>query len=344
MEFAIDYILIPLIKIALLLAVLPLAVAALTLFERKIIAYMQVRLGPMRVGPWGLLQPIADPIKLLLKEDIIPAGADRWIFVLAPVISVISAFIVFAVIPFGPEINIFGKAIPLWITDLNIGALYVLSISSVGVLGIILAGWASNSKYPLLGALRSAAQMVSYEVAMGFSIIGVLMLAGSLSLVNIVKAQQSSGVWYVFYQPVAFLLFFICGVAETNRAPFDLPEAESELVAGFHTEYSGFRFSLFFLAEYANMITVSAMAVTLFLGGWLRPFPNVPWLGFLDIIPPLFWFIFKIIVFMYFYFWFRASWPRYRYDQLMKLGWQRLLPLAMANVIVTAILVVLLGG
>ncbi len=343
MEFAIDYILIPLIKIALLLAVLPLAVAALTLFERKIIAYMQVRLGPMRVGPWGLLQPIADPIKLLLKEDIIPAGADRWIFVLAPVISVISAFIVFAVIPFGPEINIFGKAIPLWITDLNIGALYVLSISSVGVLGIILAGWASNSKYPLLGALRSAAQMVSYEVAMGFSIIGVLMLAGSLSLVNIVKAQQSSGVWYVFYQPVAFLLFFICGVAETNRAPFDLPEAESELVAGFHTEYSGFRFSLFFLAEYANMITVSAMAVTLFLGGWLRPFPNVPWLGFLDIIPPLFWFIFKIIVFMYFYFWFRASWPRYRYDQLMKLGWQRLLPLAMANVIVTAILVVLLG-
>ncbi|PYS30889.1 MAG: NADH-quinone oxidoreductase subunit NuoH [Acidobacteria bacterium] len=344
MEFAIDYILIPLVKIALLLAVLPLAVAALTLFERKIIAYMQVRLGPMRVGPWGLLQPIADPIKLLLKEDIIPAGADRWIFVLAPVISVISAFIVFAVIPFGPEINIFGKAIPLWITDLNIGALYVLSISSVGVLGIILAGWASNSKYPLLGALRSAAQMVSYEVAMGFSIIGVLMLAGSLSLVNIVKAQQSSGVWYVFYQPVAFLLFFICGVAETNRAPFDLPEAESELVAGFHTEYSGFRFSLFFLAEYANMITVSAMAVTLFLGGWLRPFPNVPWLGFLDIIPPLFWFIFKIIVFMYFYFWFRASWPRYRYDQLMKLGWQRLLPLAMANVIVTAILVVLLRG
>ncbi|HYR84099.1 MAG TPA: NADH-quinone oxidoreductase subunit NuoH [Terriglobia bacterium] len=344
MDFLIDYILIPLVKIGLILAVLPLAVAAITLFERKIIAFMQVRLGPMRVGPWGLLQPIADPIKLLLKEDIIPAGADRWIFVLAPVVAVVSAFIVFAVIPFGPAIRIFGKAIPLWVTDLNIGALYVLSISSVGVLGIILAGWASNSKYPLLGALRSAAQMVSYEVAMGFSIIGVLMLAGSLSLVSIVKAQESSGVWYVFYQPVAFILFFICGVAETNRAPFDLPEAESELVAGFHTEYSGFRFSLFFLAEYANMITVSAMAVTLFLGGWLRPFPNVSWLGFLDIIPPVFWFIIKIIVFLYFYFWFRASWPRYRYDQLMKLGWQRLLPVAMANVIVTAILVVLLGG
>ena len=344
MDFAINYILIPLIKIALILAVLPLLVAALTLAERKVIAFMQVRLGPMRVGPWGLLQPIADPIKLLLKEDIIPERADRWIFTLAPIICLIPAFIVLAVIPIGPTITIFGKPISLYVTDLNIGVLYVLSISSVGVLGIILGGWASNSKYPLLGALRSAAQMVSYEVALGFSIMGVLMLAGSLSLVNIVEAQKNAHFWYVFLQPIGFILFFICGVAETNRAPFDLPEAESELVAGFHTEYSGFRFSLFFLAEYANMITVSAMAVTLFLGGWLRPFPNVPWLGFLDIIPPLFWFIFKIIVFMYFYFWFRASWPRYRYDQLMKLGWQRLLPLAMANVIVTAILVVLLRG
>src|SRR5437667_3691773 len=300
MDFAINYILIPLIKIALILAVLPLLVAALTLAERKIIAFMQVRLGPMRVGPWGLLQPIADPIKLLLKEDIIPERADRWIFTLAPVICVIPAFIVLAVIPIGPTITIFGKQISLCVTDLNIGVLYVLSISSVGVLGIILGGWASNSKYPLLGALRSAAQMVSYEVALGFSIMGVLMLAGSLSLVEIVNAQKTTQAWYAFLQPVGFILFFICGVAETNRAPFDLPEAESELVAGFHTEYSGFRFSLFFLAEYANMITVSAMAVTLFLGGWLRPFPNVPWLGFLDIIPPLFWFIFKIIVFMYF--------------------------------------------
>src|SRR5437016_2147084 len=344
MEFAIDYILIPLIKIALILAILPLLVAALTLAERKIIAFMQVRLGPMRVGPWGLLQPIADPIKLLLKEDIIPERADRWIFALAPVITLIPAFIVFAVIPFGPAVNIFGKPVSMYVTDVNIGLLYVLSISSVGVLGIILGGWASNSKYQLLGALRSAAQMVSYEVALGFSLIGVLMLAGSLSLVSIVNAQKNAGIWYVFYQPLAFILFFICGVAETNRAPFDLPEAESELVAGFHTEYSGFRFSQFFLAEYANMITVSAMAVTLFLGGWLRPFPNVAWLGFLDFIPSIAWFIFKIIVFMYFYFWFRASWPRYRYDQLMKLGWQRLLPLAMANVIVTAILVVLLGG
>jgi len=343
MDFAINYILIPLIKIALILAILPLLVAALTLAERKIIAFMQVRLGPMRVGPWGLLQPIADPIKLLLKEDIIPERADRLIFILAPVICLIPAFIVLAVIPIGPAITIFGKQISLYVTDLNIGVLYVLSISSVGVLGIILGGWASNSKYPLLGALRSAAQMVSYEVALGFSIIGVLMLAGTLSLVNIVEAQRNAGFWYVFLQPIGFILFFICGVAETNRAPFDLPEAESELVAGFHTEYSGFRFSLFFLAEYANMITVSAMAVTLFWGGWLRPFPNVSALAFLDVIPPVIWFAAKVIVFLYFYLWFRASWPRYRYDQLMKLGWQFLLPISMANVILTAILVVVFG-
>src|SRR5436309_9907012 len=342
MQFLIDYILIPAIKIALIMAILPLIVAAVTLAERKVIAFMQVRLGPMRVGPWGLLQPIADPIKLLLKEDIIPERADRWIFTLAPVICLIPAFIVLAVIPIGRTINVFGKPVTLYVTDLNIGVLYVLSISSVGVLGIILGGWASNSKYPLLGALRSAAQMVSYEVALGFSIMGVLMLSGTLSLVSIVEAQKNSGIWYVFYQPVAFLLFFVCGVAETNRAPFDLPEAETELVAGFHTEYSGFRFSLFFLAEYANMLTVAAMAVTLFLGGWLRPFPNVPWLGFLDFIPSIAWFALKVAVFIYFYLWFRASWPRYRYDQLMKMGWQILLPLALANVIVTAILVVLL--
>src|SRR6185436_10507896 len=317
-------------------------VALMTLAERKVAAFIQVRLGPMRVGPHGILQPIADGIKLMLKEDILPSRADPWIFTLAPIIALVPAFIVFAVIPFGPSFEMFGKTIALRITDLNIGVLYVLSISSIGILGIILGGWASNSKYPLMGALRSAAQMVSYEVALGFSIMGVLMIAGSLSLVDIVEAQKSAGVWYVFYQPIAFILFFICGVAETNRAPFDLPEAESELVAGFHTEYSGFRFSLFFLAEYANMITVSAMAVTLFWGGWLRPFPSVSALAFLDWIPPILWFSGKVIFFLYFYLWFRASWPRYRYDQLMKLGWQFLLPISMANVIVTAIVVVLL--
>ncbi len=314
MEFAIDYVLIPFIKILVVFLVVSGVVAYLTLAERKVAAFIQVRLGPMRVGPYGLLQPIADGLKLMLKEDIVPNQADKWIFTLAPIITLIPAFIVLAVIPFGPTINILGRPVSLYITDLNIGVLYVLSISSVGILGIILGGWASNSKYPLLGALRSAAQMVSYEVALGFSIMGVLMLAGSLSLVKIVEAQKDAGYWYVFQQPVAFLLFFVCALAETNRAPFDLPEAESELG-----------------------------------GGWLRPFPNVEtFLGiplhFLDLIPPVLWFAAKVVVFLYTYLWFRWTWPRYRYDQLMKVGWQWLLPIAMANVIVTAILVLVLKG
>jgi NADH-quinone oxidoreductase subunit H len=358
MDYAIDYVLIPLAKIGILFGILSGVIAYLTLLERKIIAFMQVRLGPMRVGPHGLLQPIADGLKLMLKEDIIPAKADRLVFMLAPVITLIPAFIVFAVIPFGsssafhiPAFQVpftgfmfTARTIGFTITDINIGVLYVLSISSIGNLGIILGGWASNSKYPLLGALRSAAQMVSYEVALGFSIMGVLMLSSSLSLVDIVNAQKTSGAWYVFLQPVGFLLFFVCGVAETNRAPFDLPEAESELVAGFHTEYSGFRFSLFFLAEYAAMIVVASMAVTLFWGGWLRPFPNVAALSFLDFIPSVAWFCLKVLIFLYFYLWFRASWPRYRYDQLMKVGWQFLMPIAIANMIVTAVLILLLRG
>src|SRR5678815_4583595 len=347
MDFVIDHILIPLIKIVAIMAIVPGYVAVITLAERKVIAWMQVRLGPMRVGPWGILQMVADPLKLLLKEDIVPERSDRWIFTLAPVICLIPAFIVLAVIPIGPTINIFGRPVTLYVTDLNIGVLYVLSISSVGVLGIILGGWASNSKYPLLGALRSAAQMVSYEVALGFSIMGVLMIAGSLSLVDIVNKQKEFGWWFVFLQPLGFILFFVCGIAETNRAPFELPEAESELVAGFHTEYSGFRFSLYFLAEYANMIAVSAMAVTLFFGGWLRPFASWPSLDFLDLkflalgpaLTGLFWFCFKVIIFLYCYLWFRWTWPRYRYDQLMKIGWQYLLPLAIFNLVATAFIV-----
>src|SRR5215467_409750 len=341
----IDFILIPLIKIVIIFLILSGVIAYLTLLERKIIAFMQVRLGPMRAGPHGLLQPIADGLKLMLKEDIVPSQADRLVFMLAPIITLIPAFVVFSVIPFGAQsaihipaftvpgtgLHYSGTTTGLFITDLNIGILYVLAISSIGILGIILGGWASNSKYPLLGALRSAAQMVSYEVALGFSVIPVLMLSGSLSLVDIVNSQKNGGIWYVFLQPVAFLLFFICGVAETNRAPFDLPEAESELVAGFHTEYSGFRFSLFFLAEYAAMITVASMAVTMFLGGWLRPFPNVAALAFLDYVPSLLWFAIKTVILLYFYLWFRASWPRYRYDQLMKVGWQYLMPIAIAN-------------
>jgi NADH-quinone oxidoreductase subunit H len=348
-EFLISNILIPLIKIGIVFGALSGVVALMTLAERKVAAFIQVRLGPMRVGPHGILQPLADGIKLMLKEDILPAKADALIFTLAPIISLVPAFIVFCVIPFGPSFTVAGRTIDLRIADLNIGVLYVLSISSIGILGIILGGWASNSKYPLMGALRSAAQMVSYEVAMGFSILGVLMISGSLSLVDIVAKQKDFGWWYVFVQPLGFILFVVCGIAETNRAPFDLPEAESELVAGFHTEYSGFRFSLYFLAEYANMIAVSAMGVTLFFGGWLRPLSSVQALDFLDMkwlpligwlgptLMGLFWFCAKVIVCLYCFLWFRWTWPRYRYDQLMKIGWQWLLPLAIGNLILSAV-------
>ena len=345
MDFFVDFILEPAIKIGVVFLAISGVVAYLTLLERKVIAFIQVRLGPMRVGPYGLLQPIADPLKLMLKEDIIPSGADRMVFAMAPIITLIPAFIVFSVIPFGPTVTLpfIDREVDLFITDLNIGILFLLAVSSVGILGVILGGWASNSKYPLLGALRSAAQMVSYEVALGFSIIGVLLLSSSLSLVDIVHAQRDSGYWFVFLQPVGFMIFWICGVAETNRAPFDLPEAETELVAGFHTEYSGFRFSLFFLAEYTSMIVISSMVVTLFFGGWLAPFglifPVIP-VG----LQGVGWFCLKALVFLYFYLWFRASWPRYRYDQLMNIGWKVLLPIAIANVVVTAVLVLLLRG
>lgn len=349
MDFFIDYILIPLVKIGVIFGVISGVVAYLTLLERKVIAFIQVRLGPMRVGPYGLLQPIADGLKLLLKEDIVPSGADRLIFTIAPIITLIPAFIVFAVIPFGPTVEVFGREFSLFVTDVNIGVLYVLAVSSIGILGIIMGGWASNSKYPLLGALRSAAQMVSYEVALGFSIIGILLISGTLSLNGIVESQQGAWFgfipkWNVFLQPVGFILFFICGVAETNRAPFDLPEAESELVAGFHTEYSGFRFSLFFLAEYASMIVISSMAVTLFWGGWLPPFPFLLVSGIPGLLLAVVWFSLKVLVFLYLYLWFRASWPRYRYDQLMNVGWRILMPIAIANVIVTATLVLVLRG
>ena len=357
-ESLLIYVVIPFAKIAVVVLVLSLLIAYLTLLERKLIAHIQVRLGPMRVGWHGLLQPIADGLKFVLKEDIVPSRADALIFTVAPMIALIPAFVVFAVVPFGPPDMFEGLLRPIlglflepssvdtvvqnsmasggFITDINIAVLFVLSISSVGILGIILAGWASNSKYPLLGALRSSAQMVSYEVALGFSIIGVLLVARSLSLVEIVEKQQQDQIWYVFVQPVAFLLFLICAMAETNRLPFDLPEAETELVGGFHTEYSGFRFALFFMAEYANMITVSAVAITLFWGGWLRPFPNVAWLGFLDVVPAVLWFLLKVFVLLYFFIWVRGTLPRFRFDQLMGYGWKVFLPIALANVLVSA--------
>jgi NADH-quinone oxidoreductase subunit H len=340
----------------------------------------------MRVGPWGLLQPIADGIKLLLKEDIVPQGADRFVFLLAPAISVMAAFTVFAAIPFAGN---------FFITDINIALLFILAVSSLGIYGIILGGWSSNSHYPLLGALRSSAQLISYEVAAGMAIVGVLLISNSLSMVEIVQRQQEMGFWNILVQPVAFVIYVIAAVAETNRNPFDLPEAESELTAGFHTEYSGFRFALYFMAEYTNMVVVSCIAVILFLGGWLRPFQSVRFLDFLNYAPPvallgaaafvfwlgrqsrvaldrtifvalslllvllaglvaippvlaaiqgIFWFTAKVLAFLYAFIWYRATFPRYRYDQLMNVGWRVMIPLAMANLVVTAILRYCLSG
>jgi NADH-quinone oxidoreductase subunit H len=337
----IDNFIIPAIQIVVVFLVLVLMVAYMTYMERKVVAFMQARLGPMRVGPWGLLQPIADAVKLMFKEDIIPSGADKWIFMLAPVITFIPACAVFAVIPFGNAnrpITMWGHQVFFRITDVNVGILFVLALSSVGVLGIILGCWSSNSKYPLLGSLRSAAQMVSYEVAMGFAVVSVLIYSHSLSMVDIVNAQKDMGWWFFILQPIGFVTYFVCGIAETNRSPFDLPEAESELVAGFHTEYSGFRFSIYFLAEYANMILISSIAVTLFWGGWLPPFPNVKVFAFLSKVPGIVWFLFKIYVFLYLYIWLRATLPRFRYDQLMRIGWKYLIPIALGNVILTAAL------
>jgi NADH-quinone oxidoreductase subunit H len=388
-----------LIYIFLIFGGLSVAVIAMNWLERKILAHMQVRLGPMRVGPHGLLQPIADAVKLLIKEDITPSAADRWVFWIAPIFVVITAFTVFIVVPFGPQHAV---------TDMNIGVLFMLGISSLSVLGVVMAGWASNSHYPLLGALRASAQMVSYEIAMGLAVVSAVLMTslnkegnGTLSMIGIVQAQQAQETWFVFkFFPlglIAFVIFAIAMVAETNRVPFDLPEAEGELGAGFHTEYSGFRWSLFFLAEYSAMIAVSSIAVTMWLGGWLRPFPNAlsgdPWdtifalvpgvcflflaalsfratakmsnhayfrfqklglgafgatlalIGIILFVPivrdkiqDIFWFTAKVAVFMYLYIWYRGTFPRYRFDQLMKVGWKILLPLGVGVLIFTAIM------
>ena len=334
--------LVPLLKIVVILNAVLVSVTFMTLLERKVIAWVQVRLGPMRVGPYGTLQPVADAIKLLLKEDITPIRADKWVFTLAPIVSMVPALIAFAVIPFDREASVLGYRIPLFVADINVGLLYLVSITSIGVYGIILAGYASNSKFPLLAGLRASAQLISYEIAVTMMLVSMVAMSGTLSMVGIIDAQYNAHVWYVFVQPVAFVILFIGGLAETNRAPFDLPEAEQELTGGFHTEYSGMRFALFFLAEYANMIVVSAVATTLFLGGWLRPFPNVGWLAVLDVLPGWIWFLLKTFVFVYVFLWIRATLPRYRYDQLMRLGWKVLIPLGIANLIVTATLKVLL--
>jgi NADH-quinone oxidoreductase subunit H len=375
----------------LIVAVVPLVAGYVVLVERKLMADMQARLGPMRVGPHGLLQPIADAVKLLIKEDIIPDNADKVIFWLAPVTSMTAALVSMGAIAFGPWFQV--------AKDINIGILFILGVSSLGLFGIVLGGWASNSHYSLIGALRSTAQLVSYETAAGLAIISGLLLAGTLQIRAIVDAQQHYGVWFIFLAPVAFFIYLVASIAETNRAPFDLPEAESELVAGYMTEYSGFRWALYFLGEYANMIVVGAVATTLFLGGWLRPFPNVHWLNWLDILPALFtaaigaycvyragkqpvrvqswfmwgvallcflgavilaatvyfpplqaakpgllgafWFLLKVSGYIYVFMWLRFTLPRYRFDQLMHLGWYLLIPLAIVNVFAVGVAMML---
>jgi NADH-quinone oxidoreductase subunit H len=377
---------VPVVMTLVIIGGVPLIAGYLTLVERKVLSDFQVRLGPMRVGPHGLLQPIADAVKLLIKEDIIPSDADKALFWFAPCISTITALTAFSVLPFTKT---------LYVADVNVGLLVISATSAVGILGIILGGWASNSHYSLLGALRAAAQLVSYEVALSFALLSGVMVAGTLSMQGIVKAQFDRGIWFAFgnwgFMLVPFAVYIIAATAETNRAPFDLPEAESELVAGFHTEYSGFRFALYFLAEYCNIFVVSAVAATLFLGGWLRPFPNVGWLaiplnfafpavlflgsaamtvpmvkrlkqpiqqkvlvavilclalaGALFLIPAvnaaaigLFWFLLKISAMIYLLIWFRGTFPRFRYDQLMNIGWKIAIPVGMAAVLINAVL------
>jgi NADH-quinone oxidoreductase subunit H len=328
------------IKVVATVSVIMFSLFLVMWFERKLIGHFQVRLGPMRVGPHGLLQTLADGLKVFMKEDLIPANAHKFLFLLAPFIALFTAIIPFAVIPFGPQIGtwfgkplaLFGHPITWYITDINIGILYIFAISSLTVYALVLAGWSSNNKYSLLGGLRSAAQLISYELSMGLAIVGVVMLSQSLSLVSIVESQAQFP--FIILQPLGFVIYLIAAVAETNRSPFDLPEAESELVAGFHTEYSSMKFAMFFIAEYTNMVTISALATTMFLGGWYGP----------SFLPPVAWFLIKMFFFLFLYVWLRATLPRFRYDQLMQFGWKVLLPLSLANIFITGIVISLFFG
>jgi NADH-quinone oxidoreductase subunit H len=315
-------------------AFLLLTVLVAILVERKLLGRMQMRYGPNRVGPFGLLQSLADGIKLALKEGLIPAGVDKPIYLMAPAISVITAIMAFAVIPLGPVVSVFGHDTPLQLTDLPVAVLYILAVTSIGVYGIVLAGWASGSTYPLLGGLRSSAQVVSYEIAMALSFVSVFLYAGTMSTSGIVAGQTDT--WYVFLLLPAFVVYVTSMVGETNRAPFDLPEAEGELVGGFHTEYSSLKFAMFFLAEYVNMTTVSALAATLFLGGWRAPWPISMWDGANTGWWPLLWFIVKVWAFLFLFMWLRATLPRLRYDQFMALGWKLLIPVSLVWILVIA--------
>jgi NADH-quinone oxidoreductase subunit H len=326
-------------------------IAYTTWLERKVVAHIQARWGPYLVGPHGLLQPVADGAKFILKEEIVPAEADKVIYWLAPFLGFVLACLSIAVIPFGEGFIVHGHPIQFQITDLNVGLLFVFAVTSLGVYSIALAGWSSNSKYPLFGALRSSAQMISYELSLGLAVIGTLMMAGTLSLRGIVNAQSGfwhiAGVnthvvhWYIFAQPIGFFVYFTSAIAETNRVPFDLPEGETELVGGYHTEYSSMKFAMFFMSEYANMVTVSCLATLLFLGGWHGPVfgPKI-----VQILLPVFWFCLKVFCFLFFYIWMRGTLPRFRYDQLMSLGWKFLLPLGLLNILVTGLLIAWHGG
>ena len=320
-DLALDLLFI-LVKLGLIFFVLLTGAAYLVLAERKILARMQLRHGPNRVGPFGLMQPLADLIKLLTKEDFIPPASDRFIFFIAPGLAAVTALLTFAVVPFAPDLELFGRTVPMVVSDLNIGVLYFLGLSSLGVYGVALGGWASNSKYALLGGIRGLSQLISYELAMGLSVVPVVLAAKSFSLTDIVEAQ--AGMPFALTNPLAFLIFMISVAAESKRIPFDIPEAENELVAGFHTEYSGMRFGLFFVGEYINMIILGAMTAVLFLGGWHGPF-----------LPPFLWFCLKVGAVAFFFIWMRGTLPRLRYDQLMHFGWKLLIPLALLNVLVT---------
>lgn len=311
--------------------------AYLTLLERRVLARIQVRIGPNRAGPWGLLQPVADGVKLFFKEELIPARADKVLFVLAPVITLIPALIILAVVPLGPPIELFGRTVVLGLApDINVGVLYLMAVSSISVYGIVLAGWSSNNKYSMMGGLRSSAQMISYELSLALAFVGPILLAGSMSLQDIIDGQAS--LWYVVLQPIGFVIFLLASLAEVNRAPFDMPEAEQELTAGYHSEYSGMKFALLFMAEYDKMIAVSAIAAALFLGGYLGPgVDRYPLLG------PVYLGL-KVVAVLLLMIWVRATLPRFRYDRLMAFGWKIMLPLALANVALTAVGVVLWGG
>ena len=325
------------VKVLAVFAGTMLAILAMIYAERRVSAFMQGRIGPNRVGPKGLLQPLADGVKFLTKEDIIPDGVDKPIFILSPAIVLIPALMTFAVIPFGSNISLFGRNITLQVADVNVGILYILALTSIGVYGIVLAGWSSNNKYSMLGGLRSAAQLISYELAMGLAIVSIILLDGSLKLNDIVSSQQGSLFsWYIFKQPLAFLIFLIATYAETNRLPFDMAEAEQELIGGYHTEYSSMKFAMFFMAEYANMITAAALTVTLFFGGWDIPFVDESSLGLVGGLLSILSFIVKMGFFLFLFIWTRWTFPRFRYDQLMKLGWKVMLPLALLNIFITA--------